>query len=93
MGGRRHQSGMGRADFVNVGLQDEELWRRKAEINLDGKQVRMKSFCEALPIAGICEELLTTLKTKQVVVVSGRTGSGKSTPAGAPAGAPRRGSS
>ena len=39
----------------------------------------MKSLREALPIAGIHEELLTALETERVVVVSGGTGSGKST--------------
>ena len=60
------------------------FWRKTTRANKalqdpDGKQGRMKSIRDALSIKAIRQGLLDELKTEQVVVVSGGTGSGKST--------------
>jgi len=79
-GGRRPRPRGTRADFINVGLRDEEIRKNtKAERNPEGKQGQMKALREALPITNIRDDLLKALETDQVVVVSGGTGSGKST--------------
>lgn len=65
---------------INAMFVQEEMARlRKAEDEPEGKYGRMKNIRDALPIKAIQNELLNALRTDQVVVVSGGTGSGKST--------------
>jgi len=78
--GRRARSRETRAESINVWLQDEERKReRLAAQHPDGKQAAMLALREALPIGQIREPLLRALQVGQVAVVSGGTGSGKST--------------
>ena len=78
--GRRARSRETRAESINVWLQDEERKReRLAAQHPDGKQAAMRALREALPIGQIREPLLRALQVGQVAVVSGGTGSGKST--------------
>ena len=60
-------------------LKEEELRMEKATSDPEGKQGQMKSIRDALPIKAIQDGLVDALKSQQVVVVSGGTGSGKST--------------
>ena len=60
-------------------LQEEKARAEKASNDPEGKQGKMKSIRDALPIKAIQQDLIEALKTQQVVVVSGGTGSGKST--------------
>jgi HrpA-like RNA helicase len=78
--GRRPRPRQSRLEVINTGLRDAEI-KKGEEItqNPDGKQGKMKATREALPITKIREDLLLALRTEQVVVVSGGTGSGKST--------------
>jgi HrpA-like RNA helicase len=70
----------GNAQATNAAFLFEETTRaNKAREDPDGKQGRMKAIRDALSIKAIRQELLDKLKTEQVVVVSGGTGSGKST--------------
>ena len=62
---------------INKALKKEEEERSKrAAENPNGKEAAMKSVRDALPIKKIQLELLEALRTQQVVVVSGGTGSG-----------------
>eukprot|EP00977_Amphora_coffeiformis_P020038 scaffold7808_cov184-Amphora_coffeaeformis.AAC.17 len=62
---------------INQSLQKEEERRhQKAEERPDSKEATMKAVRDALPIKNIQEQLVEALKTQQVVVVSGGTGSG-----------------
>ena len=60
-------------------IQKERARLEKALADPKSKQGKMKAVRDALPIREIREELLQALRTEQVVVVSGGTGSGKST--------------
>lgn len=76
---RKRQSRMD-YDRINEALkQEEEQKTQREQDNPEGKQAQMKALREALPITAIRQGLLDALKTDQVVVVSGGTGSGKST--------------
>lgn len=68
-------------DRINESLKKEEekKMQRVFDDEPDGKHATMKELRDALPITAIREKLLDALKTDQVVVVSGGTGSGKST--------------
>ena len=67
-------------ETINAAFVDEENARAtKVSENLEGKQAMIKSARDALPIKTIRQDLLDALRTNQVVVVSGGTGSGKST--------------
>ncbi|KAL7540793.1 hypothetical protein ACHAXR_010394 [Thalassiosira sp. AJA248-18] len=59
--------------------REEQSRREKADANPEGKQGQMKIIRDALPIKAIRDDLIDALKSQQVVVVSGGTGSGKST--------------
>lgn len=62
---------------INKSLQKEEDRRyQKAVENPGGREGTMKLVREALPIKNIQDALVDALKTQQVVVVSGGTGSG-----------------
>ena len=66
--------------LINQNLIDEEQARHQRALeNPDGSQGKIQSIRDALPIKDIREDLVNGLKTEQVVVVSGGTGSGKST--------------
>jgi len=56
-------------------IKEEESRLEKAVDDPEGKQGQMKSVRDALPIKAIREDLIDALKTQQVVVVSGGTGS------------------
>lgn len=58
---------------------EEQSRAEKAASDPEGKQGKMKSVRDALPIKAIQDSLINALKSQQVVVVSGGTGSGKST--------------
>jgi len=60
-------------------LNEEQSRAEKAASDPEGKQGVMKSVRDALPIKAIQDNLINALKSQQVVVVSGGTGSGKST--------------
>lgn len=60
-------------------LKEEQSRAEKAASDPEGKQGKMKSVRDALPIKAIQDDLIGALKSQQVVVVSGGTGSGKST--------------
>lgn len=65
---------------MNQKFLDEEQSRiEKATNHPESSQGQMKLIRDALPIKAIREDLIHALKTQQVVVVSGGTGSGKST--------------
>ena len=59
----------------DVFRKEEETRNEKALSNPEGKQGQMKSIRDALPIKAIQEDLIDALKSQQVVVVSGGTGS------------------
>ena len=59
--------------------QEEQARLDKAMNNPDSKQGKIKAVRDALPIVELRDQLLEALRTDQVVVVSGGTGSGKST--------------
>ena len=64
----------------NSEYAEEEAKRlRRAVENEQSPQAEMKRIRDALPIKAIREDLVKALQTHQVVVVSGGTGSGKST--------------
>ncbi|KAL7445620.1 hypothetical protein ACHAXM_009954 [Skeletonema potamos] len=60
-------------------LKEEQSRAEKAASDPHGRQGQMKSVRDALPIKAIQDDLIHALKSQQVVVVSGGTGSGKST--------------
>jgi HrpA-like RNA helicase len=60
-------------------LEEEESRLERALQDPNGKPAAMKAIRDALPIKSIQNELVETLRSEQVVVVSGGTGSGKST--------------
>jgi len=65
---------------INDVFREEEKSRLEEAIcNPDGKEGRMKTIRESLPILAIRQDLIDSLKSRPVVVVSGGTGSGKST--------------
>jgi len=65
---------------LNKVIEAEESRRLEDALSdPDGPQSIMNVIRDALPIKAIREDLLEALKTNQVVVVSGGTGSGKST--------------
>jgi hypothetical protein len=65
---------------INKVFREEEISRHQEAIcNPNSKQGRMKVIRESLPILAIRQDLITSLKLRPVVVVSGGTGSGKST--------------
>lgn len=67
-------------EAINDAFQKEEEARAKKQLkNPDGKEAAMKSVRDALPIKAIRQDLIDVLRTEQVVVISGGTGSGKST--------------
>lgn len=67
-------------ELIHRTLINEENTRvRLALENPNGKQAKMKSIRDALPITKIRQDLIEMLRDQQVVVVSGGTGSGKST--------------
>mmetsp|Transcript_2780 Transcript_2780/g.6062 ORF Transcript_2780/g.6062 Transcript_2780/m.6062 type:complete len:1433 (+) Transcript_2780:632-4930(+) len=59
--------------------KEEESRARKALEKPYGKEAKMKAVRDALPIKAIQQDLIDALRTEQVIVVSGGTGSGKST--------------
>ena len=62
---------------ISIALSKEEKKRQwKATKHPDGNEARMKTIRDALPIKAIQHELIESLRTNQVVVVSGGTGSG-----------------
>lgn len=63
----------------DVFREEENLRLEEAICNPDGKQGQMKAIRESLPILAIRQDLINSLKSRPVVVVSGGTGSGKST--------------
>jgi ATP-dependent RNA helicase DHX36 len=64
----------------NVTYAEEEAERLQRALNDEkSPQGVMKAIRDALPIKAIREDLISALRTEQVVVVSGGTGSGKST--------------
>ena len=68
------------ADRINDVFRVEEKSRLDEAIcNPDGKEGIMKTMRESLPILAIRQDLIDSLKSRPVVVVSGGTGSGKST--------------
>ena len=56
-------------------MKEEESRMEKATDDPEGKQGKMKSVRDALPIKVIQNDLIDALKSQQVVVVSGGTGS------------------
>ncbi|KAK1735409.1 ATP-dependent RNA helicase [Skeletonema marinoi] len=56
-------------------LKEEQSRAEKAASDPEGKQGKMKSVRDALPIKAIQDNLIEALKSQQVVVVSGGTGS------------------
>mmetsp|Transcript_33026 Transcript_33026/g.69511 ORF Transcript_33026/g.69511 Transcript_33026/m.69511 type:complete len:1352 (-) Transcript_33026:200-4255(-) len=76
---QRPRSRESRLESINMGLRDEEIQKGEKVKQNPEKQGKMKASREALPITKIREDLLKALQTEQVVVVSGGTGSGKST--------------
>ncbi len=66
-------------DDNEIFLKEEQSRVEKAFSDPDGEQGIMKSIRDALPIRAIQNELVSALKAQQVVVISGGTGSGKST--------------
>jgi len=63
------------AEVNEIYIKEEESRLKKAVDDPEGKQGQMKSVRDALPIKAIREDLIDALKTQQVVVVSGGTGS------------------
>ena len=63
------------AEVNEIYIKEEESRLEKAVHDPEGKQGQMKSVRDALPIKAIREDLIDALKTQQVVVVSGGTGS------------------
>jgi len=63
------------AEVNEIYIKEEESRLEKAVNDPEGKQGQMKSVRDALPIKAIREDLIDALKTQQVVVVSGGTGS------------------
>lgn len=63
----------------NKYVEEEAKRLQRALDDENGPQGKMKAVRDALPIKAIKEDLVEALKTRQVVVVSGGTGSGKST--------------
>jgi len=63
------------AEVNEIYIKEEESRLEKAVDDPVGKQGQMKSVRDALPIKAIREDLIDALKTQQVVVVSGGTGS------------------
>jgi len=65
---------------MNRLFQTEEQRRlAKSESDPNGKQAELMSIRDKLPIVAIREQLIDALRSNQCVVVSGGTGSGKST--------------
>ena len=60
-------------------IQQELVRLRRAEAHPESPIGKMKQIRDALPIKAIRESVIEALKTEPVVVVSGGTGSGKST--------------
>ena len=60
-------------------LQEEIERERRAEEDKDSEEAKMARFREKLPILELKEDMLKALETQSVVVVSGGTGTGKST--------------
>ena len=56
-------------------MKEEESRMEKATDDPEGKQGKVKSVRDALPIKVIQNDLIDALKSQQVVVVSGGTGS------------------
>lgn len=77
---RKSKKSMLDYERINEALKTEEEQKLQHGLdNPDGKHAKMNELRDALPITAIRQELLDALKTDQVVVVSGGTGSGKST--------------
>ena len=70
--GKRGNNG---TEVNEIYIKEEETRLEKAVDDPEGKQGQMKNVRDALPIKAIREELIDALKTQQVVVVSGGTGS------------------
>ena len=67
-------------EVMNRVFQSEEQRRlEKSEADPNGTQAEIKSIRDKLPIVAIREQLIDALRSSQCVVVSGGTGSGKST--------------
>ena len=60
-------------------LQEEIERERRANEDIDSEEAKMARFREKLPIIELKEDMLKALETQSVVVVSGGTGTGKST--------------
>jgi ATP-dependent RNA helicase DHX36 len=60
-------------------LQEEIERERRANEDKDSEEAKMARFREKLPILELKEDMLKALETQSVVVVSGGTGTGKST--------------
>lgn len=68
-----------RAEINEAFAREERARAERAAEDPEGRQGAMKSVRDALPIKKIRDGLIDALKCGQVVVVSGGTGSGKST--------------
>ena len=64
------------ASISSALANEEEARLTKATNNPNGKEGQMKAIRDALPIKAIQHDLIEALRTNQVVVVSGGTGSG-----------------
>ena len=65
---------------INDAFRKEEEERAKKHLEYpEGKEAAIQSVRDALPIRAIRQDLIDVLRTEQVVVISGGTGSGKST--------------
>ena len=74
------EGGEGMSKLMNqksneIFMKEEESRMEKATDDPEGKQGKMKSVRDALPIKVIQNDLIDALKSQQVVVVSGGTGS------------------